>query len=178
MAEQTTVARPYAQAVFDLARKDENLKGWSQMLAFAAAVASDPNMVKIIASPKLDAGQAAELFLDVCGEHLDDQGRNLIKVLAENRRLAVLPEIYALYEELRAEAESIIEAELISAAPVKDAHREKVAEALEKRLGRKVNLTCTEDESLLGGAVIRAGDLVIDGSVKGKLARLATTLSH
>jgi F-type H+-transporting ATPase subunit delta len=118
------------------------------------------------------------VFLDVCGEHIDDQARNLVRVLAENRRLDVLPAIAALYERLRAEAEGAVEAELISAVPVKDAHRDKIAQALGRRLGREVKLTCTEDKSLLGGAVLRAGDLVIDGSVKGKLARLAGTMSH
>ena len=178
MAETTTIARPYAQAAFELARADNALPAWAEMLNFAAGVASDAQMAALISSPRLTRRQIAELFVGVCGERLDAQGHNFIRLLADNRRLYALPEIAALFQVLRAQAEGVIEAEMISAQPVSDAQRAQVTAALKARLRREVTLTCTTDASLLGGAVIRAGDLVIDGSARGKLAKLATALNH
>ena len=178
MAEITTVARPYAQAVFKRAQETGRLADWSSELQFAAAVALDPRMTDIIESNRLTKAELAELFIGVCAERLSDEGRNLVRLLAENRRLALLPEIAAVYEVLRAEAESTVEAQMVSAYPLDDAQRDRIAEALKARLGRKVTLSATVDESLIGGAIIRAGDLVIDGSVRGKLGRLASALNH
>ncbi len=178
MAETSTVARPYAQALFELARAQQQLAQWSDVLAHAAAVARDPTMAGLIGSPRVDRQQLAGLFIEVCGGELPDTGRNLLRLLAENRRLAVLPEIARQFEVLRAEAEGITEAQVISAQPVDAAQQQRIAAALQARLGREVTLTCTTDPSLLGGAVIRAGDLVIDGSVKGKLTKLISALNH
>jgi F-type H+-transporting ATPase subunit delta len=148
------------------------------MLQFAAAVANDDTMQDMIGGAAVDREKLAEMFIKVCADQLDQEGQNLIRLLAENHRLALLPEICAVYEIYRAEAESTIEAEVISAMPVSDAQREQIAESLKKRLGKNVSLKCLIDESLIGGAIIRAGDMVIDGSVQGKLQKLASAMSH
>lgn len=177
MAETTTIARPYAQAVFKLAREAGDYRPWSDVLAAATTVARDPTMAALIESPRVDRGQMAELFIDVCGKHLDTGGKNLIRLLAANRRLGLLPELARQYEALRAEAEGTLEAELISAQPVDEAYERKIAAALKAKLGREVRLSCSTDDSLVGGAIIRAGDLVIDGSVRGRLEKLAAALA-
>lgn len=178
MAENITIARPYAQAVFSTAQEQGDLVGWSAMLQFAAAVVSDPDMAALIDSPRFDKSQVAGILIDVCGDKLNDTGKNMIRVLAENDRLEVLPEVAELYEAQRAAVEGTIVAEVISATALNDAQQKSIAEALKKRLGRDVTLDCKTDESLLGGAIIRAGDVVIDGSVVGKLEKLATALAH
>lgn len=178
MAELITIARPYAQAVFQRAQETDRLQPWSDMLQFAAAVVCNSTMQEMVNGVVMDREELAEMFISICAEQLDQEGQNLVRLLAENRRLALLPEILASYEVYRAEAESIIEAEVISAMPVSDAQRDKIAESLSRRLGKKVNLKCQIDESLIGGAIIRAGDMVIDGSVQGKLHKLASAMSH
>jgi F-type H+-transporting ATPase subunit delta len=178
MAELTTIARPYAQAIFELAQSEGTLAQWSDMLALAAAVAGDPQIVALIDSPQLTEAQLSELVTGICGDRLDAHGRNVIRLLAENHRLAVLPEIARLYEQRRSQAEGAVHAELISAFAPTAEQQKAVIEALKKRLGRDIQLQCSVDAALLGGAVVRAGDLVIDGSVRGRLARLGTALSH
>lgn len=178
MAELTTIARPYAQAVFRLAQEKQALDTWSDMLGLMAVVASDPDMQRLLDNPRLTEEQLADFFLEICGDQLNDEGRNLIRVLAESRRLAALPEMYRLFQERKSAAEGAIKAELITAFPATEAHQAAILEALKKRFGREVVLECRTDETLVGGAIIRAGDTVIDGSVRGKLARLATALSH
>jgi len=178
MAEKSTIARPYAHAVFELARQSEQLKQWSEMLEYAVAVARDPTMSALLGSPRLTRDELSRLFLDICGDHLNEEGRNLVRLLAENRRLDVLSEIRTEYETLRAQEESVLEARIISAKPVGEEMRGQLAEALSKRLDRKVALTCETDENILGGAIIRAGDLVIDGSVRGRLESLSFALSR
>jgi F-type H+-transporting ATPase subunit delta len=178
MAENITIARPYAQAIFSLAQEQGDLKGWSDILQFAATVAADPEMVAVIDSPRFDTNQMADLFIDICGDKLNDAGKNMIRVLADNDRLSLLPEVAELYEAERASVEGTIVAEVISASTLNDAQQKNIAEALKKRLGRDVTLECKIDESLLGGAIIRAGDVVIDGSVVGKLEKLTSALAH
>jgi F-type H+-transporting ATPase subunit delta len=178
MAENITIARPYAQAIFTLAQEQGDLKGWSDMLQFAAAVADDAEMVAVIDSPRFDSDQLADLFIEICGDKLNDAGKNMIRVLAENDRLTVLPEVAELFEIERANVEGTVVAEVTSATALNDAQQKSIAEALKKRLGREVTLECNVDESLLGGAIIRAGDVVIDGSVVGKLEKLASALAH
>jgi F-type H+-transporting ATPase subunit delta len=178
MSELITLARPYASAAFELANEQKQYDHWSEMLAFMAAVAHDGTMRAVLDSPRLGEEQAAELFISVCAKRIDDQGRNFIRLLAENRRLTLLPEIAALFEFMRREAEGKIDAEVVSAKEISKEQIAAIAKALKARLGREVNLTARTDESLLGGAVIRAGDLVIDGSIRGSLNRLSTVLSH
>ncbi len=178
MAETSTIARPYAQAVFKLAKSSGDLAKWSDTLDYAAVVAGDDRVAALFNNPRVTEEQVVKLFLDICGSNIDDKGVSLIRLLAENSRLGLLPEIAAQYSELRATEEDTLQARLITARPVDDAVQKQLAEALGKRTGRKVTLSAETDESLLGGAVIRAGDLVIDGSVRGRLERLAHTLNR
>jgi F-type H+-transporting ATPase subunit delta len=178
MAEFTTIARPYAQAAFKLAQQKQALPAWSEMLGLATVVAMDDGMRKLLDNPRVTPTQLAELVIEVCGERLNEDGRNLIRLLAERRRLAVLPEIFSLYEQFKNEAEGAIKAQLITAFPATDAQKQTIAAALKQRFGRDVQLEYITDPTLMGGAVVRAGDLVIDGSVRGKLTRLGTALNH
>ena len=178
MAEILTIARPYAQAAFLFADSHQVLKKWSGMLEFLAVVAADPEMTDLIENPRLTETQVAELFIGIGADRLDDNCHNFIRLLAENRRLKLLPEIAALFEIQRREAERTIRAELITAFPATEAQQATVTAALKQRLGRDIELECRTDSSLIGGAIIRAGDLVIDGSVRGKLERMGNTLSH
>jgi F-type H+-transporting ATPase subunit delta len=178
MAEILTIARPYAHAAFLFADSHQALKEWSGMLEFLAVVAADPEMTELIENPRLTETQIAELFIGIGADRLDENCHNFIRLLAENRRLKLLPEIAALFEIQRRDAEQSIRAELITAFPVTAAQQAAVTAALKQRLGREIELECITDATLLGGAIIRAGDLVIDGSVRGKLERLGNSLSH
>jgi len=178
MAEILTIARPYAHAAFLFADSHQALKEWSAMLEFLAVVAADPEMTELIENPRLTETQIAELFIGIGADRLDENCHNFIRLLAENRRLKLLPEIAALFEIQRRDAEKSIRAELITAFPVTAAQQAAVTAALKQRLGREIELECITDATLLGGAIIRAGDLVIDGSVRGKLERLGNSLSH
>lgn len=178
MSELTTAARPYARAAFELAQENKAFDKWSEMLEFMAAVAHDPNMIAVLDSPRVTSEQGAELLISVCEERIDQQGKNFIKLLAENDRFVLLPEVAALYEFYRAEAEGKVDAEVVSAQEVSEGQLAAIAKALKTRLGRDINLTSRIDEKLLGGAVIYAGDLVIDGSVRGKLDKLSTVLTR
>lgn len=178
MSELTTFARPYAGAAFSLAKAQKQFDRWSEMLKFMAAVAHDGGMRALLDNPRLSHEQRAEMFITVCEDQLDDEGRNFVKLLAENARLALLPEIAALYEFMRREAEGRVDAEVVSAHEISKAQTDAIARALKKRLGREVHLTTRTDENLLGGAIIHAGDLVIDGSIRGRLDKLSTVLNH
>ncbi len=178
MAEKQTLARPYAEAVFELAQARRALKQWSEMLALVTAIAGDENMRRLAGDPRVDRARFRELFLDVCGKNLDDAGNNFVRLLVENRRLTLLPEIVAQYETLKAEAEARVEATVTSAFALEPEQMKTLSEALKRKLGREVNITAQVDKTLMGGIVIRAGDLVIDGTVRGRLADLATHMSH
>lgn len=178
MAESTTIARPYAQAAFKLAQQKQALPVWAEMLGLAAVVATDAGMRKLLDNPRITPEQLADLFVDICGDRLNDDGRNMMRLLAERRRLALLPEIFGLYEQFKSEAEGTVKAQLITAFPATDAQKQSIAAALKQRFGRDVELEYVTDPTLMGGAVVRAGDLVIDGSVRGKLTRLGTALNH
>lgn len=182
MGASTTVyshlARPYARAAFALAEQANDLAGWSERLTLLAAVASDERVIACLRSPGATRERRAELLLAICGDHLDDGARNLVRLLADNGRLELLPDVAGRFEKLRATAEARIDAQVTSARELTDDQRERIAASLRKRLDREIRLYCEVDESLLGGAVIRAGDLVIDGSLKGRLARLASNLAH
>lgn len=178
MAERTTLARPYAEAVFRLARERKTLKAWSEMLQLAAAIAADPKITALIDNPRVPRNRFVDFFLDVGGKKLDQDAANLVRLLSDNHRLALLPEIAGLYEALRAQAENRVEAEVVSAIAVNETQLKDIAVALKKRLGRDIDLRTRIDPSIVGGVVIRAGDLVIDGSVQGKLRLLATHLNR
>ena len=176
MAENSTIARPYAQAAFDIANEKSDLKSWSDMLQLIAAVTSDAVMSDMISNPSIEREKIVEIIVDVCGDNLNDLAKNFVKVLADNGRLNIATEIALGFEEHRAEAEKTVEAEVTSAFPLSDAQAKSITDALKKRLGREVTLSTKVDDSIVGGAVIRAGDLMIDGSVSGQLEKLATTL--
>ena len=176
MAEKSTIARPYAQAAFELAQDKNDLSAWSEMLALGAMIVSDEQLSRLIDNPEVSKDALLEVILKVAGDRLDTVGRNFIRVLADNGRLNVLPEIALLYEQHRAEAERYVDAEVISAFPLSDAQQQTLVDSLKKKLGREIRLTTSIDESLIGGAVVRAGDLVIDGSITGHLNKLAQTL--
>lgn len=178
MAEKMTVARPYARAVFEIARKDDALAGWSEFLQRGSLAVADERIQALIGNPAVTREALAELFIDLCGDTAGEHGTNFLKVLANNGRMAWLPEISAEYERLRAEAENIVDVQLTSAVELDEKQRESFAASLRKRLGRDVRLHCDTDEKLLGGAIIRAGDLVIDGSLFGRLERLAGAVTH
>lgn len=172
MAEQITIARPYAKAAFEYALSQNALTAWSDMLGYAAVVASDEAMIKCLDDPQLTADKKAELFSSVCADRIDAAGRNFIAQLAQNKRLSVLPEIYLLFTALLAEQEKTVDVNVQSAYALTDEQAQKLADSLKKRLGREVNLQSEVDSSLIGGLIIRAGDMVIDGSIRGKLAKL------
>lgn len=176
MSELITAARPYARAVFASASESNSVDAWSDVLNFCAALSQDAKMQMMLANPSLNLHEAAALFIEVSGDQLNDHAKNFIKILAENDRLVLLPEINQLFQDYRSQSDGAIEAELIAAMDVGEAQLSAIQAALSERLGKKVTLTSRIDESLIGGAIIQAGDTVIDGSVRGQLEKLATTL--
>ena len=178
MAEQSTLARPYAEALFGLARERKELDEWSAMLALMASVATDDRLVALAQDPRVARERFTRLFLDICGDRVDGDGENFVRLLQDNHRIALLPEVARQFEELKAEAEGSIDAEVVSAFEVEPSQLESISGALRRRLGREIHLTSRVDKSLIGGVIIRAGDLVIDGSVRGGLRNLANYLSR
>ena len=176
MAEAITIARPYANAVFSIAQEKGELKAWSDLLAVLAQCVNEPEMQSIITSPAVSDEQAVGLLADIAGDLMTADAKNFLLLLAENNRLLLLADITVLFEELREEAEKSMTAEVISARELSSEQADKIAAALKQRLGRDITLSTSIDESLLGGAIIRAGDLVIDGSALGKLNRLANAI--
>ncbi|GAB3097299.1 F0F1 ATP synthase subunit delta [Lysobacter terrae] len=175
MSQALTLARPYARAAFGIARDGSDYASWSNALALAARVAADPQVAELLGSPRLTHADAVSL-LAIDGA--SDAMRNFLALLADNRRLALLPEIAGLFEELRAEAERVVKARVTSATALGDGELEGIKAALKKRFGRDVQIETAIDASLIGGAVIDAGDVVIDGSLKGKLGRLQSALAN
>ena len=176
MADESTAARPYARAIFEIASEDGGYERWSNTLGFWSAVSRDPDMRARLAEPSATAGDKAALIEQV-SEDIDDDGRNLLRLLAENERLGSLPDIAEQFEQLRGEAEGVVEAHVVSAYELDGAQTERLTDALGKRLSRKVKLTTEVDEKLIGGAIVRAGDLVIDGSIRGRLAGLERSVA-
>ncbi len=205
MAESSNIARPYARALFELAQARNDLGGWGAQLEALATIAADPDIVALANNPRVSAGQLQENIVPVvmqaqlkqtglaklpendqalevawkmiCGQTLNKQSINLVKLLIRNRRLSVLPAIARAYADLRAEAESVIAARMITASEINRAQRARFAEVLQAKLGRKVELEFAVDPELVGGAVVRAGDWVIDGSVRAQLQQLAGAIS-
>ncbi|MGL5948607.1 MAG: F0F1 ATP synthase subunit delta [Aeromonas sp.] len=175
MSELTTIARPYAKAAFEFAVEHSAVDQWLGMLTFAAQVAEDETMQTLV-NGSMAADQLTTLFVGVCGEQLDKHGQNLIRVMAENGRLGVLPAVAVEFSHLKAELDQEIQAEVVSATELTNQQKANIEAALGKRLARKVKLHCSVDPALIAGVVIKAGDLVIDGSVRDKLDRLADTL--
>lgn len=178
MAEKATIARPYAKAAFASARQHNALERWSTVLATASSVVQDERVAGLLSSPRVTPEQLSGLIADIVGGTLDEQTRNFLATLASNRRLAFLPEIASMYEGLRAEAENTADVQVLSAVELNEAQKQRLVSALKKRLQREVRLHVEVDASLIGGAIVRAGDFVIDGSLKARLDRLAVEMSH
>ncbi|HMH89233.1 MAG TPA: F0F1 ATP synthase subunit delta [Steroidobacteraceae bacterium] len=176
MAERATIARPYAKAAFEYARDAKAFADWSQGLKTAAEIVADPRLAALTKSPQWSQADLVSIIADVAGAKLNPAMLNFVRILAENHRLLLLPEISAHFEDLRSGVENTVDVEVISAIALNDAQAGKLAQALSTRLKRTVRMQNTVDAALLGGAIVRAGDLVIDGSLKGRLQRLATEL--
>jgi F-type H+-transporting ATPase subunit delta len=177
MAEKTTVARPYAKAAFQEAQGDKRLAQWSETLRAAATAVRDPRVHELLGNPSVNGEDLAQFVMGVTGPALDEHGQNFFRTLAENHRLGYLPEISTLFDEFKDEAESVIDVTVTSAAPIDAAQQQALSKALERKLKRSVRLHCETDPALIGGAVLRAGDTVIDGSLLSRLKRIAFELT-
>lgn len=181
MAEKATVARPYARAAFEYAREHGALGAWSKLLGAGAAVASAPGVDALIGNPRVSAAELVELVAGVAassGATVGTEARNFLALLAQGGRIGYLPEIASQFETLRAEVENTLDVEVTTAMALTDAQKARLAEALAKRFGRTVRIEEKVDASLVGGAIIRADDLIIDGSLQGRLARLEQQMSQ
>ncbi len=176
MSEPSTLARPYAEAVFRMAQGENDLAGWSARLQSLALVLADPQMGRLVADPSVPSERIATLIIEVAGPDLGERGGNFVKVLAENDRLSLLAEIGAQFEALKADAEGLLEATITSAQPLTQAQIDDLVAGLKARFNRDVNAQVAVDPELIGGAVIAIGDQVIDGSVKGRLQRMSFAL--
>lgn len=175
-ANMTTLARPYAVAAFEIALENDTLASWKGMLNNAAQVIQDSQVVPFLENPRVTAKQLIDLICDVLDPILDMEKKNFLSLLAENKRLPLLPDIAALFTMYCTEHEKCINVDVISAVTLDAIYQQKLVQSLTKRLQRKVSLHCTVDPKLLGGILVRAGDTVIDGSVRGKLNRLLESL--
>ena len=178
MAEIATLARPYANAVFDLARSAGRMKEWSPMLALLARAVETDQVRDLVAAPSLAPAVKAHQLIDVVREDIDDRCRRFVNVLADNHRLELLPEIAAQFEALKAEAEKTLDVEITAAVELTDQQVDSYAQALRQRFDQDVNVSVDVDPGLVGGAIVRAGDTVIDGSVRGRLTRLVESLQR
>ena len=176
MAEITTIARPYAEAVARLAKDGGSWQAWSDMLAIAARVAADPQIAELAGNPGVPAERVSELIVSVCGDKLNAEGVNFVKLLAENKRFTALPGIASLFEEIKAAQEGILDARITTAYPLSDAQMAGLVAKLESKFGHKIDAKQQLDAELIGGVVIQVGDEVMDASVRGKLADMAATL--
>ncbi len=176
MAEITTIARPYAEALAGLARDADSWKAWSDMLALAGAVVADARVADLIGNPAVPSGHVVELIRNVCGERLNADGLNFLHVLGENKRFPALPEIARLFDEMKAAQEGTLEARVTTAFQLTDDQMAALKAKLESRFERKINIAQEVDTALIGGVVIQVGDEVLDASVRGKLGDLAATL--
>jgi F-type H+-transporting ATPase subunit delta len=177
MADRTTIARPYARAAFQQAERDSRLAEWSEALELAARVVGDERVQRLLASPHVTSAELAKLVIDIAGPRLGEHGSNFVRTLANNRRLGYLPEIAALFREMKDASDGVVDVTVTSAAPLDGAQQKSLSSALARKLQRDVRLHFQLDPSLIGGAVLRAGDLVIDGSLRARLDRIAHTLS-
>ena len=180
MSELTTIARPYAKAVFDFAIEQRSIdkstvKKWEEMLGFLAEVVENDTMKDFLTS-SFSAEKLADTVISICGEQVDQYGQNLIRLMAENKRLTVLPIVFKEFQHYVEEYNAIAEVQVTSAQPLSIAQQEKVAAAMEKKLARKIKLNCNVETSLIAGVIIRTDDFVIDGSSRGQLNRLANEL--
>ncbi|HEX5126568.1 MAG TPA: F0F1 ATP synthase subunit delta [Rhodocyclaceae bacterium] len=173
--ENTTIARPYAEAVFRLADQKGNLPAWSKMLDTMAQVAANPDMQACIGNPKIARGQLVEWFLSLCTD-VSEGGRNLVVLMADNGRLALMPQVCEQFEQLKNEREGVLEAQIFTAFPLDQGQQSSLIADLEKKFSRRINATVALDPELIGGVKVVVGDKVIDASVRAKLAAMDLAL--
>ncbi|MCZ6804706.1 MAG: F0F1 ATP synthase subunit delta [Proteobacteria bacterium] len=172
MLEKATIARPYAEAAFAQALEEGKLADWSSMLNLLSMVVSDDNMRGVINNPKLSSEQLHQFIVELCGESLSKTGKNFVRVLIDAERIGLAADVFSIYEQKRIAAEGISEVNVISAYPLDDAQISVISESISKRIGKKVDINTEEDKDLIGGVIIRAGDAVIDASLRGRLKEL------
>ena len=177
MAELRTLARPYARAAFEFARDKDALESWSQALTNAAGVSRHERVAALLSSPEYTASHLADTLISLCGEVFEDDQKNFIRVLADNKRLGLLPEISQLFEKLKAEQEKSLDVTVISAYALDGGILQTLTDVLSRKLARDVKVETEVDHSLIGGVLVRAGDTVIDGSVRGRLNKLAEAMN-
>jgi F-type H+-transporting ATPase subunit delta len=177
MAELSTIARPYAKAAFEAARDNSALAKWSEALALLAAIAQEEQAKRLFSSPSLTAEQKRDALISVCESELDEKQKNFIGILAHNNRLSLLPEIALMFELYKANQEKSVEVSLESAFDISDSELAALESGLKKTLARDVSCQATVNKDLVGGVLIRAGDTVIDASIRGRLAKLADAMS-
>ncbi|NJO17770.1 MAG: F0F1 ATP synthase subunit delta [Thioploca sp.] len=178
MAELATIARPYAEAIFDLAKERNHFDDWSVVLNFLRMIVEDPLMVSVIANPQVDKNTLTQIWLAICEGELSETGNNLVKILVENHRLLAIPQIAIQYETLKAQYQGYLEVEIMTPYPVTMPQQQAIETVLQQRLGKTAHIHITTDESLLGGWLVRAGDQIMDVSIKGRLQKLAAELRH
>ena len=177
MAELTTIARPYAEAAFGLAKQRNELDQWSEMLSLMVSVYDDPEFQSAIGAPSVTSDDVERLMLSICGERIDGNARNFVQLLVENGRLSVIGEVQTLYEQLKSEDEGVVDALIASAYPLEDQELEKIVALLAKRYDKKISPTVDVDADLIGGIKVQVGDKVWDASVRGRLEEMAVALS-
>lgn len=177
MAELNTIARPYTKAAFDYALNKGDLDQWSDILAFATLIVNDSEMKRVLGTPSLSTEQKADLIVSVCAKTMNDGAKNFIYLLAENQRLLLLPKISAQFDQFKADHEKSVDVDLTTAFELDQELVDKLAQALRSKLGREVKMTSTVDQSIIGGVILRANDLVIDGSVRARLTKLAEAMN-
>jgi F-type H+-transporting ATPase subunit delta len=177
MAELSTLARPYAKAAFEFARAQSALEAWSAQLATLAAVSVDEKVHLLLSDPGLTAQQQAAALNEVCGDAIDEQGRNFVVIVASNKRLALLPEILMMFQRYKANQEKTVDVQVFTALPLDESISQQLAQVLRKKLEREVRVDTELDPNLLGGVLVRAGDTVIDGSLRGRLNKLAEAMN-
>ena len=178
MAENVTIARPYAEAVFKLAKEHNTFAQWANMLALLETVVTDPHVIAYISNPNFSAQQIDSLLLGICGEKLDGMGRNFVQVLTRNDRLTLLPEIRELFEALKAEQEGVLEVKIDSAFPLSKKQTGELERRLKERYQRKIVTQVSVEPELIGGVKIAVGDHVLDATVRGKLEAMRTALTR
>ena len=178
MTDFTTAARPYANAVYDIASQTSALDSWGDALANMATVVSDVQMSELLNNPEMGKQQKGDMLIQVLGDKLDEQQQNLVRLMAENGRLSIMPDVRDQFEVARAKAENKVEAEVVSAFELTAQQTDELVNTLKNKLGCDVTLTTTVDESLIGGVVIKAGDTIIDASMKSQLDSLALSLGR
>jgi len=178
MSEPVTIARPYAEAAFRLAREQNTLADWTDELALIDMVVADPQFTALIGVPNVSAAQLEGIIIDTVGKHLSGEARNFVQVLSQNRRLGLMPQILGMFAQLRRDHEGTMEATVVSALPVEDAQLKMLVATLEKKYNRKITAKVELDPQLIGGLKIMIGDKVIDATVRGRLDAMAAALTH